>query len=561
MVEGALMKAWFRTANLAALLVLAAGGSSAQAPPEDIVVDCNIFFQNTPNCPTGESPAGCSTGPYTTCQLVQTIFPHNMLGVDPEFHGDPLATPPNFRVLAGGNSTQLGGANVGLPPNDGFFTQTYFVGGMGVGADEDWTAGWTYWSPNGAGRTDLPAGPPVIVVGNIVANTHWTNNGLGYLLQGTVRVIPPAVLTIDAGTVVFGENASIGTLIIEQGAKIMATGTAQQPIIMTSDALPGSQDRGQWGGLVINGLAPVNCAAVPGGTCQGEGGSGVYGGSDENDNSGTLQYVRLEYPGREFSPDNELNALTLNGVGRGTTIHHVQTHRGFDDGIEMFGGTVDMKFAVTDECGDDLFDWQVGWRGRAQFVVGRQACGPLALDKGIEADNYEFGFDNGPRSNPKVFNMTLVGAGTGCAVASRGVHLRRGTAGTFANSVIYNFKTQGIDLEHTETFNNCPGTPLALLQIGVNDQGAPSLPMAVNQHPNPFNPSTQIDFTNPTTGWVRVRIFDAAGRLVDNLVNEHLASGSHSFQWNAPADAGSGAYFYRVEAGGQVVNGKMQLVK
>ena len=555
------MKAWFRTANLAALLVLAiAGAASAQAPPGNIVVDCNIFFQNTPNCPTGESPVGCAADPYTTCELVQTTFPHNRF-VDPQFAGDVFATPPSFRITGGGNATQLGGGNVGVVPNDGFFTQTYFVGGMGVGADEDWTAGWTFWSPNGAGRTDLPAGPPVNVAGNITTNTHWTNNGLGYLLQGTVRVMSPAVLTIDAGTVIFGENASVGTLIIERGAKIMANGTAAQPIIMTSDALPGSQDRGQWGGLVINGRAFVNCAAVAGGTCEGEGGSGTYGGNDDNDNSGVLSYVRFEYPGREFSPDNELNALTLNGVGRGTLIHHIQTHRGFDDGIEMFGGTVDLKFCVTDECGDDLFDWQVGWTGRAQFVVGRQACGPLAMDKGIEADNYEFGFDNAPRSSPKVFNMTLVGAGTGCSVAGRGVHLRRGTAGVFANSIVYNFKTQGIDLENTETFNNCPGTALALLTIGVDDQGAPALPMAVNQHPNPFNPSTRIDFTTPRSGWARVRIFDATGRLVDNLVNEHLASGSHSFEWNAPANAVSGAYFYQVEASGQVLNGKMQLVK
>ena len=137
------MKAWFRTANLAALLVLAiAGVASAQAPPGNIVVDCNIFFQNTPNCPTGETPVGCAADPYTTCELVQTTFPHNRF-VDPQFSGDVFATPPNFRVVGGGNATQLGGGNVGIVPNDGFFTQT---------------TSWAAWASCPT-RTGPPAGP------------------------------------------------------------------------------------------------------------------------------------------------------------------------------------------------------------------------------------------------------------------------------------------------------------------------------------------------------------------------------------------------------------------
>jgi hypothetical protein len=582
------MMAWLRTASIVVLLATAITGMAMGAAPgkshefvsadttgpEQITIDCNILFQNNPNCPTGESPVGCVSDPYTTCELLQTTFPNNRLGVDPEFDGDVFhGVTPNFRVEAGGNSTLLGGAVIGQVPNDGFFEQAYFIGAMGPSPNEDWTKKnpnqplsptnqWTYWSPDGAGRADLPNPANAIVVpaGNITVNTTW-NSPLGHKLGGVVRVQPPATLTIAAGTVVFGSAGIVSALIIEQGAKIMANGTAQNPIIFTSEEDPGLQDRGDWSGVVINGRAPVNCAAVLGGTCEGEGGSGTYGGNLPNDDSGVIRYTRIEFAGREFSTDNELNALTLNGVGNGTDIDHVQAHRGFDDGIETFGGTVDLKYAIADECGDDNFDFQVGWRGRIQFGIVRQSNDISTADKGIESDNYEFGFNNAPRTNFKIFNTTYVGPGAGVA-GGRGIHLRRGSAGTIANSIVFNFRTQGIDLDDVATFNNCPGPPVAPIQVAVDEpQDAPVRTLAVNQHPNPFNPSTQIDFVLPQDGVVRLGVYDATGRLIDNLVAQHLRAGSHSFEWHAPEGSASGAYFYRVETNGQVVNGKMHLVK
>jgi hypothetical protein len=141
-----------------------------------------------------------------------------------------------------------------------------------------------------------------------------------WLLKGAVFVRQPATLTIERGTVVAGEFATKGTLIVDRGAKIVAQGSALQPIIFTTDQAVGTRGRGDWGGLIINGFAPVN---IPGGIGQGEGNTGSYGGGtspDPNDNSGVLSYVRVEFAGIEFSPDNELNGITFHGVGRGTTV-------------------------------------------------------------------------------------------------------------------------------------------------------------------------------------------------------------------------------------------------
>ncbi len=562
------MKAWLRTASIVILLALAAQGTALAQ--DRIVVDCNIFFQNQSNCPAGEVRAGfpaCADS-FNTCDLINDLFPNNVT-IDPQMVAPLNQFAPDFRVTAGGNATHLGGAPVGVVPNDGFFTQPYFVGAMGSGADEDWTkapngTSWCYYSSNGLGRTDLPSSVTV-VSGNITANTTWTPASGGYLLSGTVRVLPPATLTIQPGTVIFGEQATSGTLIIEQGAKIQAIGTATQPIIFTSDAEPGQQDRGQWGGVVLNGRAPVNCAAMPGGTCEGEGGSGTFGGNDPDDNSGTLRYVRIEFAGIEFSPDNELNALTQNGVGRGTTIDHVQCHRGFDDGFEWFGGTVNGRYIIATDCGDDHLDWQVGYRGKVQYAISRHTSDVTTADRGIEADNYEFGFENLPRSNPTFANLTIVGTGEAAPAGGRGVTLRRGTAGTIMNSIIFNTRRAAIDIDDASTFNRCWGDPCNLLadQIGIAEQPAPGAarPLAVSLSPNPFNPSTQIAFTLAHPGAARVGIYDGAGRLIDEISANDLTSGRQSLVWNAPAGTSSGTYFYRIEAAGQVATGKMHLVK
>jgi hypothetical protein len=289
--------------------------------------------------------------------------------------------------------------------------------------------------------------PVVVVTGSIQGTESWVNTNY-YVLRGAVFVEDGATLNIAAGTRIIGESGSVGTLIVSQGGRLNAVGTAQAPIVFTSDQPIGQRDRGDWGGLIINGRAPVN---LEGGEGEGEGDTGVYGGTNPNDNSGVLRYVRVEFPGVEFSPDNELNGIAFQGVGRGTTVDHVQAHMSRDDAIEFFGGTVDIKHAVLSNAADDSLDWTFGWSGRAQFVAVTQRGDDA--DNGIEADNSEFNNNALPRSNPQVFNITLCGdpdRNEG-GESPRAANLRRGTAYTIRNFLVTGFKTVGFQISDANT--------------------------------------------------------------------------------------------------------------
>src|SRR5687768_12819903 len=239
------------------------------------------------------------------------------------------------------------------------FIAVVFVAGQGVALRADL-----------AGPFSVPGidKPVFVVTGSITGSENWTSNNY-YVLRGAVFVEDGATLNIAAGTRVIGESGSVGTLIVKRGGRLNAIGTRTEPIVFTSDQPVGSRARGDWGGLIINGRAPVN---IPGGEGVGEADTGVYGGNDPNDNSGSLRYVRVEFAGVEFSPDNELNGIAFQGVGRGTTVDHIQIHMNRDDGLEWFGGTVDIKYAVVSNAADDSFDWTQGWTGRAQFIAIHQ---------------------------------------------------------------------------------------------------------------------------------------------------------------------------------------------
>jgi hypothetical protein len=289
---------------------------------------------------------------------------------------------------------------------------------------------------------------PVIVVTNEVTGSETWVNTYYYVLRGAVFVRNGATLTIQAGTRVIGESGSVGTLIVERGGRLIAVGTAQQPIVFTSDQPTGQRNRGDWGGLIINGRAPVN---LEGGQGAGEGDTGVYGGTDPNDNSGVLKYVRVEFPGIEFSPDNELNGIAFQGVGRGTQVDYIQAHMSRDDAIEFFGGTVDVKHAVLSNAADDSLDWTFGWVGRGQFIAITQRGDDA--DNGIEADDNEFNNNALPRSNPQLYNLTVCGdpdRNEG-GESPRGANLRRGTAFTIRNFLVTGFKTVGFQIETTNT--------------------------------------------------------------------------------------------------------------
>ena len=270
-----------------------------------------------------------------------------------------------------------------------------------------------------------------------------------YRLIGAVFIEEPAVLEIEAGTTIYGDSTTNGTLIIARGAEIRARGTAGAPIVMTSDQLAGSRARGDWGGLIINGRAPLNIA---GGEAEGEGDTGTYGGDDPNDSSGILRYVRVEFAGTEFSPDNELNGIAFQGVGRRTEVDHVMVKFNKDDGVEFFGGTVEAKHVVCFGIADDSFDWTDGWTGKGQFWIAMQSGDDA--DNGFESDNNGDNNNLTPRSNPTIYNVTLIGApdtdqGNESDV---GMLLREGTAGTIRNFIVMGFKEDAIDIDHDATF-------------------------------------------------------------------------------------------------------------
>ena len=309
----------------------------------------------------------------------------------------------------------------------------------------------------------VTAVPPVAttkVTGDIAADTHWTADQ-HYLLSGYVYVTSGHTLTIDAGTIIKGDKATKGALIIEPGAKIIAIGTAAKPIIFTSNQPKGSRNYGDWGGVILCGKAVTNWATaaftdgqqhtgtVPAGQGQVEGGPRtLYGGTDDTDNSGTMQYCRIEFGGVAFSQDNEINGLTFCGVGSGTTIDHIQVSFAGDDSYEWFGGAVNAKYLIAHRGLDDDFDTDNGFQGKVQFAIGLRD--PNVADqsgsKGFESDSYQGTAPYNaasPRPTAALFsNVTLVGGVINPNSTAydpqfvSGIHLRKGSQLQAANSVV-----------------------------------------------------------------------------------------------------------------------------
>ena len=297
-----------------------------------------------------------------------------------------------------------------------------------------------------------------VVSGRITSDMTW-GSGSYWVLRGAVFVEAPARLTIDAGTEIFGEFATNGTLIIARGAQILANGTASAPIVFSSDQPIGERARADWGGLIINGYAPLN---VPGNEGVGEGDTGTYGGTNAADDSGHLKYVRVEFAGTEFSPDNELNGIAFQGVGSNTEVDHVMVKYNKDDGLEFFGGTVQVKHVVLQGIADDSVDWTDGWTGKGQFIIVMQSGDDA--DQGIEADNNGDNNNLTPRSNPTIYNLTLIGdpdTDEG-SESDIGMLLREGTSATIRNFIVLGFKEASIDIDHTATFDQVENGSLTL---------------------------------------------------------------------------------------------------
>lgn len=306
------------------------------------------------------------------------------------------------------------------------------------------------------------------VAGNLNGTINWSNDTV-YLLKGKVYVKSGATLNIAPGTIIKGDiNTAGSTLIVTRGAKIYAIGNPTQPIVFTSSATPGNKAMGDWGGIAIAGNARVN---VPGGEGIFEGGNlsnpdgtvsdGKYGGLNDLDNSGELKYVRIEYAGFAFAPNNELNSLTLGGVGSGTKISFVQCSYGLDDAFEWFGGTVDASNLIAFRGNDDDFDTDFGYSGRVQFgvclrdtLVADAVSGAMAF----ESDNDGGGSINTPKTKPVFSNMTVIGprftpTTTYDPNFRRGAHIRRHSEMSLFNSIVMGWPT-GIKIDGDSCQNN-----------------------------------------------------------------------------------------------------------
>lgn len=351
--------------------------------------------------------------------------------------------------------------------DDAFFTPVNYRGAFD--GTTDWTAGWSEFDPinktyaaatETLGNGNTTSGAPFEISGNITLDKTKV-----YLLKGWVYVTNGGTLTIPAGTIIRGDKTTTGSIIVERGGKLIANGTEAEPIVFTSNQAPGSRISGDWGGIILLGKAPVNQVEpkIEGGP------RSIYGGTDPNDNSGSLKYVRLEFPGVAFVPNQEINGLTLGGVGAGTTLDHIQVSYSGDDSYEWFGGTVNAKYLIAYKSVDDDFDTDYGFAGRVQFAVSLRDpnIADVSGSNGFESDNYNPGISasnpagDAPYTTAVFSNVSVLGplgaSGSIDPQFQHGAHLRRNTRLQIYNTVFAGFP-RGIQISDAAIANTAGGT-------------------------------------------------------------------------------------------------------
>ena len=290
----------------------------------------------------------------------------------------------------------------------------------------------------------IPEPEPTVLQGSITSDLTL-KSGNSYTLNGELLVKEGATLNIEPGVKIVAQyDDRVDYILIEQGAKINAQGTASAPIVMTSS----KEEPGAWGGIHICGRAHTN---AEGGKGSSEIGGAVYGGDNDADNSGVLKYVRVEYTGYAFDEEHEANGMTFYGVGNGTVVENCEAYHGSDDGFEFFGGSVNVKNMVVVNCSDDSFDWTEGWNGKGENLVAFQESeGTLGYDCDclIEADNNENNYAATPISHPVLRNLILVGNGG----SKQGIRLRRGTEVEITSAKVCG-KAKALAIESAETEN------------------------------------------------------------------------------------------------------------
>lgn len=393
-----------------------------------------------------------------------TVYPVTNSTVGNGVHSSTGATEITTNTRwASSNSPVIGSASfTNSNLQNSFIESVNFVGAFGT---YNWTAGWSNFDPQ---NTVYPVTNVTIPAGHITSSQTWTSGNV-YLLNGWVYVDAGVTLTIQPGTIIRGDVTNQGALIIERGGKIIAQGTASQPIIFTSNKAAGSRDRGDWGGVIICGKSAINQA---GGEAVIEGGVGAYygGGANPNtaDNSGVLKYVRIEFPGIAFSPNNEINGLTLGGVGNGTTIDYVQVSYSGDDSFEWFGGTVNCKHLIAFRGIDDEFDTDNGFSGIVQFGVSLRDpnIADISGSNGFESDNDADGSTNTPQTHPIFCNISIFGPLVTPTTSintnyKRAMHIRRNSSLCCYNSVFAGFPV-GLYIDGNTTQANANNNTLQI---------------------------------------------------------------------------------------------------
>jgi len=275
-----------------------------------------------------------------------------------------------------------------------------------------------------------------------------------WLLRGTVKVgseTESLVLTIEPGTVILGEKNTKGVLSVQPGAQIDARGTKDHPIVFTSDQSEGSRDRGDWGGLVLNGQGTANCQTPP---CQFSDELGLYGGANNQGSSGTLNYVRVEFAGAELANGKVSAGITLRAVGASTSIRYVQVHRSRGSNFEVFGGAAQFKNVYLSAAEGYALRWRHGWVGKAQFVAIQQA-GDVISPGGVSGANNTGSHDQEPRSVPSIYNMTVVGKATtteGQSVNKAGMIMEAGSGAILRNVIVTSFGDACFDIDDPATW-------------------------------------------------------------------------------------------------------------
>jgi hypothetical protein len=366
------------------------------------------------------------------------------------------------------------------------------------------------------------SGGNVDVTQDITTNTTWTADKT-YTLKGFIHVANGATLTIQPGTKIMGDFNTLGSsLFVLRGAKINAVGTADNPIVFTSSRAPGQRQPGDWGGLILIGNAKINRSGAVNVEGTGTDGNTVAsgrnytlaysGGTADDDNSGTLSYVRVEFAGYAPLQDQELNSFTFAAVGSATRISYLQALAGLDDSYEFFGGGLVGDHLVSYESGDDHFDMSEGFRGKLQYLIAlqttqitpRTGSGSLATDpEGIENDGCngsgcDLGFNSTPLTVPVIANFTLIGTGDAATSGSSGglgMMLRRGTGGYYVNGVVARYPRGGVSLRDADTYARAgsTGTPdlatadLAIRNVLFTENGS------VFQGPNGTNVQSSFD--------------------------------------------------------------------